>query len=144
MNDLEADLLIANAKIKQLEEQLADYHHTSELVNGKMAENQRLRRINENLQEQLAAERAKYAELQRYNVDCTKQCGMLQMDKVNLQTLLTESQRRERTAVEDIEKMMRICEKGSCHFCADGDCTNSPMCTPKWRGPREDGKGEAK
>ncbi|WP_040663846.1 hypothetical protein [Oscillibacter ruminantium] len=80
MNDIEADLLIANAKIKQLEEQLADYHHTSELVNGKMAENQRLRRINENLQEQLAAERAKYAELQRYNVDCTKQCGMLQMD----------------------------------------------------------------
>lgn len=55
MNDIEADLLIANAKIKQLEEQLADYHHTSELVNGKMAENQRLRRINENLQEQLAA-----------------------------------------------------------------------------------------
>ncbi|WP_040662488.1 hypothetical protein, partial [Oscillibacter ruminantium] len=39
-------------------------------------------------------------------------------------------------AVEDIEKMMRICEKGSCHFCADGDCTNSPMCTPKWRGPQ--------
>lgn len=64
------------------------------------------------------------------------------MDK--LQANLAESQRRERTAVEDIEKMMRICEKGSCHFCADGDCTNSPMCTPKWRGPREDGKGEAK
>ena len=50
MNDLEADLLIANAKIEQLEEQLA-------------------------------AERAKYAELQRYNVDCTKQCGILQMEK---------------------------------------------------------------
>jgi hypothetical protein len=44
-------------------------------------------------------------------------------------------------AVEDIEKMMRICEKGSCHFCADGDCTNSPMCTPKWRGPQEAGEG---
>ena len=55
MNDIEADLLIANAKIKQLEEQLADYHHMSELVDGKMEENQRLRRINENLQEQLAA-----------------------------------------------------------------------------------------
>lgn len=144
MNDIEADLLIANAKIKQLEEQLADYHHTSELVNGKMAENQRLRRINENLQEQLAAERAKYAELQRYNVDCTKQCGMLQMDKVNLQTLLTESQRRGRAAVKDIEKMMRICEKGACHFCANGDCTESPFCSPKWRGPQEAGKGEAK
>lgn len=95
--------------IESMQSQLADYHHMSELVDGKMEENQRLRRINENLQEQLAA-----------------------------------SQHRERAAVEDIEKMMRICEKGSCHFCADGDCTNSPMCTPKWRGPREDGKGEAK
>ena len=55
MNDIEADLLVANAKIKQLEEQLADYHHTSELVDGKMEENQRLRRINENLQSKLAA-----------------------------------------------------------------------------------------
>lgn len=54
MNDLESDLLIANAKIKQLEQQLTDYHHLSKLVNGKMAENQRLRRINENLQSQLA------------------------------------------------------------------------------------------
>ena len=32
-----------------LEQQLADYHHMSELVNGKMAENARLRRINEKL-----------------------------------------------------------------------------------------------
>ena len=55
MNDLEADLLIANAKIKKLEQQLTDYHHLSKLINGKMAENQRLRKINENLQAQLAA-----------------------------------------------------------------------------------------
>lgn len=60
-----------------------------------------------------------------------------------LEHLLTESQRREREAVEDIEKMMRICEKGSCHFCANGDCTESPYCAPKWRGPQEAGKGEA-
>lgn len=59
MNDIEADLLIANAKIKQLEEQLADYHHMSELVDGKMTENQRLRRINENLQSQLSASRSR-------------------------------------------------------------------------------------
>ena len=41
--------------IESLQAQLADYHHMSELVGGKMGENQRLRRINENLQEQLAA-----------------------------------------------------------------------------------------
>lgn len=104
----ECDLLCKNAAtlIESMQSQIADYHHMSELVDGKMEENQRLRRINENLQEQLAA-----------------------------------SQHRERAAVEDIEKMMRICEKGSCHFCADGDCTNSPMCTPKWRGPQEAGEG---
>ena len=41
--------------IESLQAQLTDYHHMSELVGGKMGENQRLRRINENLQEQLAA-----------------------------------------------------------------------------------------
>ena len=41
--------------VDDLQAQLADYHHMSELVDGKMGENQRLRRINENLQEQLAA-----------------------------------------------------------------------------------------
>lgn len=77
MNDLEADLLIANAKIRQLEQQLTDYHHLSKLVNGKMEENQRLRRINENLQEQLAAsqhrERAAVEDLKKhrkYKCDC--------------------------------------------------------------------------
>lgn len=41
--------------IESLQAELTDYHHMSELVDGKMKENQRLRRINENLQEQLAA-----------------------------------------------------------------------------------------
>ena len=41
--------------IESLQAEVDDYHHMSELVDGKMAENQRLRRINENLQEQLAA-----------------------------------------------------------------------------------------
>ncbi len=51
--------LMANAAglIESMQTQLADYHHISELVDGKMAENQRLRRINENLQEQLSASR---------------------------------------------------------------------------------------
>ena len=39
--------------IDSLTAQLADYHHMSKLVDGKMAENQRLRRSNEKLQSQL-------------------------------------------------------------------------------------------
>ena len=35
--------------------QLTDYHHMEQLVDGKMAENQRLRKINEKLQSQFAA-----------------------------------------------------------------------------------------
>lgn len=61
---------------------------------------------------------------------------------VKLEQQLDESQHREQAAVEDIEKMMRICEKGSCHFCANGDCAESPYCSPKWRGPQEAGKRE--
>ena len=118
MNDLEADLLIANAKIEQLEEQLA-------------------------------AERAKYAELQRYNVDCTKQCGILQMDKVNLQTLLAESQRRERAAVEDLKRFSACCQcnaniDGSCCDMFDGTAENKYFCSNwQWRGPQEAEKGES-
>lgn len=41
--------------IESLTSQLTDYHHMEQLVDGKMAENQRLRKINEKLQSQLAA-----------------------------------------------------------------------------------------
>ena len=41
--------------IETLQAQLTDYHHMEQLVDGKMAENQRLRKINEKLQSQLAA-----------------------------------------------------------------------------------------
>lgn len=43
------------------------------------------------LEQQLAAERAKYAELQRYNVDCTKQCDTLAAEKIGLKTQLAAS-----------------------------------------------------
>ena len=63
--------------IESMQAQLADYHHMSELVNGKMEENQRLRRINENLQEQLAAfrrrEQAAVEDLKRFSACC--QCN---------------------------------------------------------------------
>ena len=76
-------------------------------------------------------------------MDCTERLNHASADMIeSLQVQLAESQRREQAAVEDIEKMMRICEKGACHFCANGDCTESPFCSPKWRGPR-DGKGKA-
>lgn len=45
--DVAADL------IESLTAQLIDYHHMEQLVDGKMAENQRLRKINEKLQSQL-------------------------------------------------------------------------------------------
>lgn len=97
----------------------------------------------ESLQAQLSADRVKFAELQRYNVDCTKQFGMLQMDKVNLQNLLTESQQETRAAVEDMEELLEIaCRnglEGACDYCSDNgeNCTS----TTGWRGPQA-GKGE--
>lgn len=97
----------------------------------------------ESLQAQIAAERVKFAELQRYNVDCTKQFGMVQMDKVNLQNLLTESQRRERAAVEDLE-LNAACP---CRVCKNSKCyrrNGRENCKFEWRGPQEAGKGEAK
>lgn len=67
------------------------------------------------------------------------ECQQARIAEVDAQ--LAESQRREQAAVADIEKMMRICEKGSCHFCANGDCTEAPLCSPKWRGPQEAEEG---
>lgn len=52
--DYNAPKIIADL-IESLTAQLTDYHHMSKLVDGKMAENQRLRRINETLQAQLTA-----------------------------------------------------------------------------------------
>ena len=45
--------------IESLQAQLTDYHHMEQLVDGKMAENQRLRKINEKLQSQLAESQRK-------------------------------------------------------------------------------------
>lgn len=43
---------------------------------------------------QLAAEKAKYAELQRYNTDCTKQCDALLAEKMDLKNQLAASKQR--------------------------------------------------
>ena len=45
--------------IESLTAQLTDYHHMEQLVDGKMAENQRLRKINEKLQSQLTESQRK-------------------------------------------------------------------------------------
>lgn len=71
-----------------------------------------LRAENERLRAELAAERAKYAELQRYNVDCTKACDrqmveILELREQNAQ--FSESQRRERAAVERLAKIDALC-----------------------------------
>ena len=114
MNDIEADLLLANAKIKQLEQQLADYHHMSELVNGKMAENARLRRINENLQEQLAAsQRREQAAAEDLN-------GLARFEKERCAYCLYDEE----------------CEPGEMLCSYKGDKAF------EWRGPQEAGKGE--
>lgn len=116
MTDLEMDLLIANARIKALEAQLA-------------------------------AERAKYTELQRYNVDCTKQCDALLVEKIDLKnqlalrehelrsyqsTIVPEfreqlavSKRREQAAVKDMEHIASEIEKCDWALAKDGDLVGS-------------------
>ena len=91
--------------------QLTDYHHMEQLVGGKMAENQRLRKINEKLQAQL-----------------------------------TESQRREKAAVSDLEYLManQYDNAWICDHCAKRPTIGSTCkeCNPKWIGPQAE-KGEA-
>lgn len=120
--------------------------------------------------EELAAERAKYAELQRYNVDCTKACDRQMVEILELREQnaeLAESQRRERAATEDLNGT------GACFTCKHfrrngGDCFGAGRCrldgieiwpcnepgvyrvevpddgrkTYEWRGPQEAGEGE--
>ena len=61
--------------IDSLQAQLTDYHHMEQLVDGKMAENQRLRKINEKLQSQLAAsQRREKAAVEDINL--LEDCGV--------------------------------------------------------------------
>lgn len=119
----------------------------------------------ESLQAQLAAERAKYAELQRYNVDCTKACDRQMVEILELReqnAALAESQRRERAAVEEVtgicgqideDEYLRkaFCvhpgnedcpsEKENGYVDVD-DCVGRPLFENSWHG-QEAGKGEA-
>lgn len=162
----------------------------------------------ESQQAQLATERTKYAELQRYNVDCTKQYNALLAEKLQLtdrakkteykvtytcmecgwsgtvqtightvrcphcgttnewwqdgeeppaahqikrlQAQLSESQRREQAAVEDLkEAASELTGIGTCVVCKYGPeepfdgphcgkCTRGD-CQFEWRGPQEAG-----
>ena len=54
-----------------------------------------------------------------------------------LQAALSESQRRERAAVEQIEQQMIFdAQKGCepCEICSNADKTPCEECNPKWRG----------
>ena len=110
--------------IESLQAQLADYHHMSELVDGKMEENQRLRRINENLQEQISAshwrERAAAEDLKEalYNplsIEC------------------------EYCKYYGAETEEHIAESGGCHACENH---GGFLACFEWRGPQEDGEGD--
>ena len=58
--------------IDSLTTQLTDYHHMEKLVDGKMTENQRLRKINENLQSRFAAsQRREKAAVEDIRQACT-------------------------------------------------------------------------
>ncbi len=91
---------------------------------------------------QLAAERAKYAELQRYNVDCTKACDRQMVEILELReqsAQFSEAQRRERAAVEDL---YMACKHSPCNtgICVKKNCTGNHIpCEFEWRGP---GAGE--
>ena len=62
--DNNAPKIIADL-IDSLTAQLTDYHHMEQLVDGKMAENQRLRKINEKLQSQLVDSQRRESEESR-------------------------------------------------------------------------------
>jgi len=91
------------ALIESLQAQLVDYHHMSRLVDGKMSENQRLRRINERLQAQLAELQTDY--------------DILDAANTALHGAFEESRRRERAARNE------LCLKcGRYHDAHNGAC----------------------
>lgn len=109
------------------------------------------------LEAQLTAERAKYAELQRYNVDCTKQCDALIVEKIDLKAQFAESQRQLRAAVKKRHgRWINYYHTGPSSFsgtCSVCRATNDipqiisahycPNCGCPMDGPQETGKGEA-
>ena len=66
-----------------------------------------------------------------------------------LQAALSESQRRERAAVEDLKRFSACCQcnaniDGSCCDMFDGTAENKYFCSNwQWRGPQEAEKGES-
>ena len=135
--------------IESLQARLADYHHMSELVDGKMEENQRLRRINENLQEQLAEKihiKLRTDEDMLTPAEAIETINRLRKAYRKTTAQLNESQRREQAAVEDLKRFSACCQcnaniDGSCCDMFDGTAENKYFCSNwQWRGPQEAGK----
>lgn len=97
----------------------------------------------------LTAEKSKYKELQRYNVDCTKEAASLLCENSDLRKTLAaltaraEAAEAERdAAIQAIEKVgTDFCNTVGCYCCAhrkgclDGD--DGPFeYDPEWRGPQ--------
>ena len=80
--------------IENLTSQLADYHHMEQLVDGKMAENQRLRKINEKLQSQLTEiqrrEKAAVEDL-KYYLENNEDNGVVYIPKFAVEKIINRS-----------------------------------------------------
>lgn len=97
--------------IESLQAQLVDYHHMSRLVDGKMSENQRLRRINERLQAQLAELQTDY--------------DILDAANTALHGSFEESRRRADAAVEDMTAVLKRDSDDICAYCKNRiECKN--------------------
>lgn len=142
------------AQLAQKTEEAEHWHvlrlDADRIREGLMGKESRLISENMRLEAQLAAvtldRDTAYEEMNRLKSELAEKTALLDATIAGQETLQrawAESRRRERATVADIEKMMMICEKGSCHFCADGDCAETPYCSPKWRGPQEAGKGDS-
>ena len=120
--------------VDDLQAELADYHHMSELVDGKMEENQRLRRINENLQEQLA--------------DSQRRADAVEMNEDNRVRLLQyDNLRKCFSELCDLILGRKYYNEAMDAYRADEFCCRDiwdkvkPMLSRKqWRGPQEAGK----
>lgn len=116
---------IIAALIDRLTAQLADYPHMDQLVNGKMAENQRLRQINEKLQSQLAAsQRREKAAVE--DIMCRDHCDVCVSGK----------EHEGECKIADYDCLTCKSETCMCNKCRDEDHWI-------WRGPQEAGEGKA-
>ena len=92
--------------IEALQKQLIDYNHMSKLVDGKMSENQRLRRINEALQAENISLRA---ERDQARLDC----AIAETNHMNTLARLLDAQERITELTAERDALLKAVEKPS-------------------------------